>query len=393
MKITKKHFFIIFIYAVFLLLYYYVLSKYGMGTSISNIRYYYLFAMMAFVFAIVLLRKNYKEWYAKELLLTIALGGIFLYMSYNIAKDADMNFSLRTYVQTFLIVGPAIYAFSIINIFDIKSIVRLMKISLVLTICGYFMESVHSIPQFFVLNNWLSINIFSSTGNFMESSICAEVFLQLFFFFYYFRNLNFTEKEKKSLNKYMILSFIFTIMSFKRLAILCCLCLFIGAKFIDFNKEVSNKRYIITALIFCVITYFYTKFVKGEIFTNVDVTTFTTGRNYILYLWKLYNYKSFGFGTSLLVVGRYLEMDLVQIYMEMGFLALFLFVFTYFRIANKNNYSYIIMLYSFFNMLTASSLQMSAAWIIIFITVATISSRKIKDEGYEYSDFTFRFRM
>lgn len=392
MKVRKKHFIITFMYVCYLLVYFYVLSKYGMGDSRSNIRHYVLFAITGISFLIVILKVKIKDMYSKELILLVAVGFIFIVQSYYKVKGMGLPLNMRTYVQTFFIIGPAVYAFSMLNILDLKGIINLMKWTLIITVIGYFSESEHTIMQFFDLDNWLAINPLKSTGNFMESSMCSEIFAQLFFFFYYFRNLSFPDKEKRSLNKYMIISFIFTVLSFKRLAIVCCICLFFAAKFIDFNKKTSNMRYIITALAFCIVTHFYTMFIKGEIFSNVDVSLFTTGRDYIFYLWKMKDFVSYGFGTSLLVIGRYLEMDLIQISIEMGFLSLFLFSISYFKIASKNNYSYIVMLYAFLNMLTASSLPMHVAWIVLLLTVSTISSGKIKDEEIEYSDFTLRFK-
>ena len=77
-----------------------------------------------------------------------------------------------------------------------------------------------------------------------------------------------------------------------------------------------------------------------------------------------------------MLIGRYLEMDLVQIYMELNIIAVFAFSYVYFKIAGENVYSILVMTYAFFNMLTASSLPGSLSWIVAFLTIASVSSDK-----------------
>lgn len=148
------------------------------------------------------------------------------------------------------------------------------------------------------------------------------------------------------------------------------------------------------SLIFIIGTIIYQKFVSGQInIFGIDPYYFTTGRSYILGLWKSKNYLSYGFGTSMLVINRYLEMDLIQIYMELGMFALAIFSFVYFWIVRKNTYATILMVYSFGNMLTASSLPSSLAWILTFVLVATISSDKRESIGFEQRQYKIKNRF
>lgn len=93
------------------------------------------------------------------------------------------------------------------------------------------------------------------------------------------------------------------------------------------------------------------------------------------------NYMSYGYGSSMVLIGRYLEMDLVQIYMELNIIAVFAFSYVYFKIAGENVYSILVMTYAFFNMLTASSLPGSLSWIVAFLTIASVSSDKCRQEN------------
>lgn len=393
MKISfkTKNILMTILYIIFLVIYFYTLTNFGMGSEESQIRYYMLFFLCVWGALMMFFNRKKIKWYSKSLLLIFLVGLVFLFMSYLTIKKLYISLDFRTYVQVFLVMAPAFLAFCMVNLYDTTSLVNLMKLTLIFTIIAYFTETNHTLLDFLDLDNWGSINFFSSTGSFTESSMCSEIFVQLFFFFFYFKNVIFKNK-KNNLNFYMILSFIFVLLSFKRLGIVCCICLFFADRFIDFNKRVPKKRYIITAFVICLATIFYTKFMQGEIFNNIDVYKFSTGRDYILSLWESKRYFSYGYGTSMLVIGRYLEMDLIQIYLELGTLALFIFGYAYFYVANKNNYSYLIMLYTFLNMLTASSIPHPTSWIILFICIACITSNKFKDEELVYKDDAFKLR-
>ena len=58
--------------------------------------------------------------------------------------------------------------------------------------------------------------------------------------------------------------------------------------------------------------------------------------------------------------------------MELGIFALGIFSIVYFWIVRKNIYATIIMIYSFGNMLTASSLPGSLGWVLVFVLVSII---------------------
>lgn len=121
----------------------------------------------------------------------------------------------------------------------------------------------------------------------------------------------------------------------------------------------------------------YTLFVKGEFNPfNLNISEFTKGRNYILSLWANSGYLSYGYGSSYLIVHRYLEMDLVQMYLEVGILAVSLFGLCYFNLTKKSLFAYMIMLYEFLNMLTASSLPSVFEWALILTLIIKSSGER-----------------
>ena len=373
----------IFGYIIYLLIYVVTVSLFGFGNSISNFRYYSLFFLCLLSFLIVLLAKKQlkKEYINKSLLFSIFVGIIFLIISYVKAHNLNMDLQLRTFVQISLFLLPTIYAFYISNFLSIEKIIQMMKITLVILIFAYFFdfqEPKHHLLQFFNLQNWLSIDYVHS-NSFTESNHWSEVFLQLFLFFYYYAHSN--ERnfcDKKNISIYQNISFLFTIFSFKRLSILFSIIILFFGKYV-INKEFKKKHFCLFTLIFVIATIVYTRFMMGDFFDYDVVFNLTSGRNYILSLWKLQNYVSYGYGTSLLVIGRYLEMDLVQIYMELNLFALIIFVFFYFYICKKNIYLNSIMLYFFLNMLTASTLPQQIGFLVMMISISCIM--KINDQG------------
>lgn len=367
-------------YILYIICYLLTLTIYGMGTTQANIRYYILFIAVILNGIIMILKKNRYKISYKNIIGFIILSIYLLIESYFKAKNAGMSLVMRTFIQISLTLLPSLYAFEIVNTFSMKSVIKIMKFTLIILIIIYFLEPKHNIFQFLNISNWLSIDITKSIS-FTESNLCAESFLQLFLFFLFFSDAKGDEINSKTNKKYMYIAFIFTILSFKRLGLVFSVFMLIIKKIVDIRAEISKKNILLISIAFTFLTFLYTKIMMGEMLTNLNLFELTTGRDYILSLWEKNNYFSYGYGTSMLVINKYLEMDLVQIYLELNIYAVFIFCFFYFNISKKSFYSFAIMTYSFANMLTASSLPYSLGWIILFITVFSISSKKYENEN------------
>lgn len=378
LKVKKKNVLTDFLYVLYVVYYLVALLVWGMGSSISQIRYYILIVATVVTGFDLILRKN-KLQYGKNMLLVIPLGVLFLLLSMQRASEVHHEILFRTYVQISLVVLPALYALFLINLLKMSSLIKLMKFTLFCTIIIYFMEPGHGILDFINISNWAKISVIHS-NSFTESDICSEVFFNLFVFFNFYKNARGKEIDSQSARICYRISLIFTIMCFKRLAMLFVICIVVLDKIIDWRGQISKYLVPLMAILFTASTILYTKFMKGDLFPGFDVYNFTTGRDYILSLWKRIDYISYGFGSSMVLIGRYLEMDLVQIYMELNVLALFVFAFVFFKIAGTNVYSVTTMTYAFLNMLTASSIPGSLSWILAFITIASISSDKCERE-------------
>ena len=389
-KVKKKNVLTDFLYVLFVVFYLIALLVWGMGSSLSQIRYYILMVATVVAGFDLILRKN-KMCYGKNMLLVIPLGVLFLLLSMQRASEAHHEILFRTYVQISLVVLPALYALFLINLLKVSSLIKLMKLTLICTAIVYFMEPGHGILDFVNVSNWTKISVIHS-NSFTESDICSETFFNLFVFFNFYKNAKGKEIDSKSARLCYRISLIFTILCFKRLAMLFVICIVVLDKVIDWRGQISKYLVPLMSILFTVATVLYTEFMKGDLFPGFDVYNFTTGRDYILSLWKRIDYISYGYGSSMVLIGRYLEMDLVQIYMELNILALFVFAFVFFKIAGTNVYSVMTMTYAFLNMLTASSLPGSLSWVIAFITIASVSSDKCSREQIYISEQKSRMK-
>lgn len=372
-KIKKDEFPNIVFYLLYVLFYFFTLVKFGMGNSISNLRYYFLAFFC--LFSIIALLFKFRQGYInkvnyKRLLLVIPLGVILLACSFYRASVVGQYISMRTFVQTSLVVLPAIYAFCLLNNCEKKTIIFLMKCTLIVTIIAYFLESNHSFIEFFKISNWSGMTF---EDNFLESSVCSGTFVQLYLFFKYYCMKD--NKDKYNLKIWKNVSFIFSLICFKRLGMFFVVFIAITSNFINYNKKINSKIFFILSIVITILTYYYCQFVKGNLdLFGINVYEFTTGRNYIMKLWEKSNYFSYGYGTSMLVIGRYLEMDLIQIYMELGLAITFIFIWVYINISEKKMYSLAIILFGLAGMLFASSLPSIFTWILMFINISFLQN-------------------
>ncbi len=386
-RFRKKEIGIIAAYVFYMLTYMYCLSvaTFYSENYVDNLRYYVLAAVTVYGFVCMacqgmLFRKKNRINMSLALVLTM---GFYLWIaSVWKARSVGYPVAFRTYIQIALMILPMIYAYSLVNLLSVKTITRLMEFTLLCTVIFYFYETFTKKGGwiFFDIDSWISISYFHSYSVF-ENSTYPEVFLFLFLFFNYYKNMNASKKEKLLLKVCQITSFVFVFLTFKRLTLLFAVLILAFGRFIDFNGHVSRRMVLVTVFAITAFTVLYTKFMQGElVIGNIDTYRFSMGRDYILSLWKNHNYFSYGLGTSLLIIGRYLEMDLVQLYLEMGIVAVFFLAFAFFQVSSTNIYTYILMLYEFLELLVASTFPTSFNWILLFVTVGCIATDKMEVE-------------
>lgn len=111
---------------------------------------------------------------------------------------------------------------------------------------------------------------------------------------------------------------------------------------------------------------------------SINLDKFTVGRKWYFSIVEANRHLLNGYGsttnilTNILGPGKYLEMDLVKIYIEMGPIILATFIYVYWKQIYNNVFSVIICFFLFINMLFSHSLTTFYAWILFFILFYTI---------------------
>lgn len=363
----------------------FALRFYGMGSVEGRIRYYFLLSIIIIggIFFIIknrnnLVKKFTLNTYGKKILLLILVVIVFYIFSIIQASNVNMKVPLRTYVQLSLILFPAIFGFLVVNLISTKKIVLLMRLCLYATIIFFFTETRHTIFQFFNVQNYTD---FAKGIVFTESNTCTETFFQLFLLFnlLLLKNLQ-NEKLAKQIKRDTIISAIFAFICHKRMTMLFIIVFLLLKKFYRNKKEINKYLPFLTVVLICVFTYVYALSLQGKIFTNINMSKITTGRTYIMSLWAQHDYLSYGYGTSMLLTNRYLEMDFVQIFMELNIFCVFIFSYVLVKLANRKKYSFLVVLYVLAKLSTSTYFTISFPWIIFFVTIVFDTDNKLKNE-------------
>lgn len=361
-KISLLYKFLCYIYFS---LYGFLVVSYNMGAKESEIRYIFLAIITAVMYiSYCFRRKTLKK--NKALLLIITTAAVFYAVSIILCVKQSVALPFRVYVQTSLFLLPAIFAYLLTSIMDKAEVLGMLKIVTIIGVVGYFLEPRHTPLQFLNPDNYKDIDLLHSR-TFTESSHFSEFFTQLFVIFNYYAD----REESNRLKKYKYISLVFALLSFKRLSVLFIILLLL-ANNRKINLRTSIKRNKLTIAIMtsvvALLTVGYTLLLQGKIanFGYNNIFDLTSGRNWILSRWGEYNYKSYGYGSSMIFIDKYLELDLVQIFLELGLLPLILFIFS-FSAQSRNKYYKLVTLYVLGNMLTASTLPWINGTLIFFI--------------------------
>lgn len=338
----------------------------GLGNSIFKLVKY---AITFIVFAICMiqimnnLKENRKLDYIFELkrigMVIVVFGGISIFKIYQ-----TKSFTFKTIEELMQLAIPVLYTFFIINFMNLKDIIRLMKYALAISLLAYVFSI--GIGKF-TISNFLSISFVNSYSPF-ESAPFAEIASSLAAFFIYYRN-----KSPKG----AIISFIFCFLVFKRMLLIQAIILIIVSILNLKDKNISKILIFFSKVIFLVSTlifYFILQEKNAMVFEKyfgVNIGEFTMGRVYRIW-YPLRGFVSYGFGSTTEVLGYNLELDLIKILMELGIIALMIFVYCYFDLCRNNLYSFLIIGCIFANLLFASCLTSTVGWIFRMICIATI---------------------
>lgn len=313
-------------------------------------------------------RYYYKEF--KNIFIVIYLM-IFISLIYSLFSSNIPNVMFEEFFKLLL---PIVYAYYVLNTLEFEKIYSAMVLILFLSIGGYILEI--GIDTF-TISNLRQISYANSYSPF-ESHYSAGISIVMCAFFMYYRN-NWL---------YSILSFLFVLLTFKRLALIFAILLLILPKLINLNKIVSRKWSTLIKVIIIISTVIYYNLLSprlGDVFQVIfkdNAELVTMGRS--IYINKIINggFISSGFGSTFMFIGKSIEMDLIKILLELSIIGLILFVWYFWDITRNHLYCIIYMSFVFINLLTSHSLTNVFSWILTYIIMGCISYKKEKIEVY-----------
>lgn len=323
---------------------------------------------------IMFMNKNPTMFYDElisGIILIVILGTLSLFYSYKAER-----FVFESIMQLIQIILPFLYAYLMINLFDLEEIKEFMITALFLTWIGYISNV--GISKFFELSNYTSISYTASYSAF-ENSTYAEVASGLAAYFIY--NL-------KKMPVLAMLSVILNLFIFKRVFILMVIVLFILAFINKENDLVSEKLVKFAKLFWCAVVFLFYYIYQPSVAQlineklDIDLAGFTMARIYRLWYVIEQGFQSYGLGsTSLFIhsrglnyIGAEFEMDFIRIMFELGPIAIIAIVFTYLKIIRRNKYSFFLISFCFLNLLMANGFVRYWGWSLRLITIAIINN-------------------
>ena len=364
----------------FISFFYSILTKiFLLPNSIDNIKYI-LFSVTILLSVKYIYQNRIEVKLKKEIFFIIVLLALILISSLITCIYHGNFISMRTFIEIIYILLPVTCAFCIVNIYSIKEIISIIKLILILSLFFYFIELLTFNITF---SDIMNINFISSYSPF-ESYIFADISVFCFCFFSYYKNKKIDSDFLISVNYCYYISFIFVLFTFKRVLVIFSLILFI-LNFFKYQDILVPKAISIILMIFIfVATITYTWLLSGdnaEIVTklfSLNLDKLTVGRQWYFSIIENNLNLLNGYGsttdilTGILGQGKYLEMDLVKIYIETGPIILAVFIYVYWKQIYNNLFSLIVYLFLFVNMLFSHSLTTFYAWILFFLLFYSI---------------------
>lgn len=357
----------------------------GINTPVDDLKYVFMIvAALLLIFEIKFTQKKnpgkrYQRLFIKEFNNINVIVIVFIFISL-IKILISGKFTMETPKEIIYLWIPIIYAFLLLNKLSIKDVDKYFNTLLLCFIIGYGLEIYDKLS----ISNFFNISYSKSYSPF-ESAYMSGSFTSIFLYFLY--------RDKKLQST---ISFIFVLMTFKRLSILFSVIMLITTKIFNMKKDVKKSTVTLFKLFFIVspiIIYFYLRpeyIYKINTRFNIDLDEILMGRANIFNTVIDSGFKSYGYGSTTDLVLKifprdgHLHLDLVKIFMETTIVGLSIFVNNLWNVVGKNRYAVLIMLYQFFNILTSHSLRGSFSWTMIYLIIGIIAidNSKVKEETY-----------
>lgn len=278
-----------------------------------------------------------------------------------------VNGHAQTYLYTdlFELLMPALCTFCILNT-DKDNFNLYLYILFIRAIAQFFIESGANLS----LESIFAIDWNDSSSSLTESA-SAHIFCLLTIVFLF---------QKKYIPA--VLSTLFCILAFKRVAFIVCIASWIICRFIP-NKKIPSAVYWIISII-CILTPFFVLMVYSESGADLfyelfglDLNQFTMGRfNMIKDTLNHFNGDYFGFGSvkeyfadmgGVYAARESFHCDILRIYLECTIIGVIIFVFATMNISRKSWRSLYLFAYLFIELTVSHFLGRFIEWMIFYM--------------------------
>lgn len=349
---------------------------------------HFFFIAVVFVFGIKLFKNrghNILMW--DELRLVLITAGV-LYGISLLFQLYHKEFKLYSIEEVYYLIMPIVFATIVFN-YNRKDNVDFIM-TMVLVTC-YFSFVITRIDRgTLTVENLKKMFSFQalfvdSTSAMIESDLSN--FFMLLFLFFAFRKCKWR----------CIFSGIGVFLGYKRFAVLYLLIMLFVIRFVPRDKKANNKIVMTAVVVFC-LAPFAVYYMCTDTFANwffnkfkIDFNQFTMTRFYIINIVIDANLKNYGLGTvtafleSRGIVGQTnMHNDILRIYMECTLLGTIVFTRNYFKMAEKNQYSFLTMLFIFMELFVAHFLGPASTsfWIVAYLSILTFNRASDEENSF-----------
>lgn len=314
------------------------------------------------------IKKGYKPIFLKELVEILKLVLVFIILSAFFAIKNGIIYKGAFLLHLSRWVIPVLLAFTILNVMTKKQLELIMEISLVMSFIGYVIVNV--IPNFSV--EAVRMISFVDSYSVFESTIFSSIAAAYCLYFGYHR-------EKV----FWWLSVLFVFLTFKRFMIVTAVFLLLFGRVFIIEKQVPVKVFRFSKIAFIMLSFIYIALMQGkydELFKQIlgiSVGKFTKSRSDFLRPLMNSAFKSAGLGSTIAYVKNVgmhrVEMDLPQLYMEMGILSVVAVIHFMLNLVQRKWYNLLIIIFCLVQMLTSEWYIATYFWLLMYITIGSIT--------------------
>lgn len=265
---------------------------------------------------------------------------------------------------------PIFFACLIVNLMSPGEVYKAMYFFLIISFIAFLCNEV--IMGRFSFREIFSLSLTDSNGSEMESNFFSPTAFSLCCYFGYFR------KNKLPL----IISVIFTILTYKRLMALFALFLLFFGGMVK-NKKVFLWVKILTAFLFLGVTVWYIKLNLGQIddtfiynLFNQSLDKFTMGRTWLFQNIYVHGFPRSGLFSILNSIYRSPEMDLPVMFLEMGYFAIIVTIIILLSLIKRKLFGFVIIIFVLLEMLTSHFFDITFFWVVFYILIGYVNNEK-----------------